>query len=627
MPRLKLTVALQIGVGLIFLLLWHVLTVYPITGTAKQVQFFFSTPLDVLKRVLDALRQRRDLAASLDHPGRDHAGLPDRRRRRHLFGFLLRARARLLAAVFDPYIKAANALPRVVLAPIFALWFGLGIWSKVALGFTLVFFIVFFNVYQGVREVSPVVLANARMLGMNERQLLRHVYWPAALTWVFSSLHTSVGFALVGAVVGEYLGSSAGLGYKIHEAESVFDVTGVFAGMLILSVFVILIDMLVTMIENRLLVWRPGQTIDARADADRKDVRLGPISQQEETTMERRTFLNSAGAAASPRLSGPNAVAQGAPEKAKLTLGVGGKPLLYYLPLTIAERKGFFKEQGLEVEINDFGGGAKSLQALIGGSVDVVTGAYEHTIRMQAKGQDVVRRDRARALPGDRRSRSKKDKAGQGQVGGRLQGAEDRRHRAGILDRAHRAIRHGEGGAEAVRCRHHRRRRGRQRGRGDEEGRDRRDLASRSGDRQARSRRRHRRSSSTPARRAGTRGALRRLEPGGDALHEEGLHRQESADHAAPRQRLREGAEMACRRQSPRTSPTSVPEEYHLGDKPLYLKAVQNSLESYSRDGIVQMSGMQSVLDMLKQLDPELKDAKVDLAATFNDRFVRQASM
>ncbi|MET0429805.1 MAG: ABC transporter permease subunit, partial [Microvirga sp.] len=132
------------------------------------------------------------------------------------------------------------------------------IWSKVALGFTLVFFIVFFNVYQGIREVSPVVLSNARMLGMNERQLLRHVYWPSALTWVFSSLHTSVGFALVGAVVGEYLGSSAGLGYKIHEAESVFDVTGVFAGMLILSIFVILIDGVVTLIERRLLVWRPG---------------------------------------------------------------------------------------------------------------------------------------------------------------------------------------------------------------------------------------------------------------------------------------------------------------------------------------------------------------------------------
>src|ERR671920_566250 len=78
-----------------------------------------------------------------------------------------------------------------------------------------------------------------------------------------------------------------------------------------------------------------------------------------------------------------------APVKPKVLLGVGGKPLLYYLPLTVAERRGFFKEEGLDVEINDFGGGAKSLQALIGGSVDVVTGAYEHTIRMQAKGQDI----------------------------------------------------------------------------------------------------------------------------------------------------------------------------------------------------------------------------------------------
>ena len=146
--------------------------------------------------------------------------------------------------MFDPYVKMINALPRVVLAPIFTLWFGLGIWSKVALGVTLVFFIVFFNVYQGVKEVSPTVLANARMLGMNDRQLMRHVYWPSALSWMFSSLHTSVGFAVVGAVVGEYLGSAAGLGYLIQQAEGVFDVAGVFAGMFVLAAFVIAIDWL-----------------------------------------------------------------------------------------------------------------------------------------------------------------------------------------------------------------------------------------------------------------------------------------------------------------------------------------------------------------------------------------------
>jgi NitT/TauT family transport system permease protein len=127
----------------------------------------------------------------------------------------------------------------------------------VALGVTLVFFIVFFNVYQGVKEVSPTILSNARLMGMNERQLFRNVYWPSALSWMFSSLHTSVGFALVGAVVGEYLGASAGLGYLIHQAEGVFDVTGVFAGMVILSAFVLIVDWGVTLIENRLLVWRP----------------------------------------------------------------------------------------------------------------------------------------------------------------------------------------------------------------------------------------------------------------------------------------------------------------------------------------------------------------------------------
>ena len=255
MKRLRL-VLLQVAVGLGFLLLWHVLTAYPVLAPTRQTQFFFSTPTDVLARVWKEFASGeiwRHLGITLLETILAFAfgaggGI--------LFGFLF-ARRELLAAVFDPYIKAANALPRVVLAPIFALWFGLGIWSKVALGFTLVFFIVFFNVYQGVREVSPVVLANARMLGMNERQLLRHVYWPSALTWMFSSLHTSVGFALVGAVVGEYLGSSAGLGYKIQQAEGVFDVTGVFAGMVILAVFVIIIDTVVTMIENRLLVWRP----------------------------------------------------------------------------------------------------------------------------------------------------------------------------------------------------------------------------------------------------------------------------------------------------------------------------------------------------------------------------------
>jgi NitT/TauT family transport system permease protein len=164
----------------------------------------------------------------------------------------------LSSAILDPYIKAANSMPRVILAPIFAMWFGLGIWSKVALAVTLVFFIVFFNVYQGVKEVSPVVLANARMLGANRSQLLRTVYLPSATSWVFSSLHTSVGLAFVGAIVGEYLGSARGVGYLILQAEGTFDVNTVFAGIVVLTAFALVLDMLVGVIEKRLMKWQPN---------------------------------------------------------------------------------------------------------------------------------------------------------------------------------------------------------------------------------------------------------------------------------------------------------------------------------------------------------------------------------
>jgi NitT/TauT family transport system permease protein len=250
-------VTLQILVAVVAIALWYVLTTYPVFGRILLPPFFFSNPVDVGSQVaawfangviwkhLWVTLIESVLAFVLGSIG----GV--------LVGFWF-ARQPRTAAVFDPYVKMINALPRVVLAPIFTLWLGLGIWSKVALGVTLVFFIVFFNVYQGIKEVSPTVLANARMLGMNERQLMRHVYWPSALSWMFSSLHTSVGFAVVGAVVGEYLGAAAGLGYLIQQAEGVFDVAGVFAGMFVLAVFVIVIDLIVTVVERRLLVWRPA---------------------------------------------------------------------------------------------------------------------------------------------------------------------------------------------------------------------------------------------------------------------------------------------------------------------------------------------------------------------------------
>lgn len=172
-----------------------------------------------------------------------------------------------LAVVTDPFIKAFNSMPRLIFAPIFALWFGLGIWSKVALGVTLVFFVVFFNVYQGVREVSPIVLANTRMLGANSRQLMRHVYMPSAMSWVFSSLHNAVGIAFVGSVVGEYLGSEKGVGYLILLAEGVFDINSVIAGILMLTVFALVLDTTVSLFEDHFMRWQPsaGQTVSAHA--------------------------------------------------------------------------------------------------------------------------------------------------------------------------------------------------------------------------------------------------------------------------------------------------------------------------------------------------------------------------
>lgn len=175
-----------------------------------------------------------------------------------LFVGLWLARAPTAAAVLDPFIKGLNSMPRVILAPIFAVWFGLGPASKIALGVTLVFFIVFFNVYQGVREVNPTVLASARMLGATNQQLMRTVYIPSAMSWVFSSLHTSVGMAFVAAVIGEYLGSAEGVGYLILQAETTFDMNTVMAGILVLTAFALVIDRAVTELERRFMRWQPA---------------------------------------------------------------------------------------------------------------------------------------------------------------------------------------------------------------------------------------------------------------------------------------------------------------------------------------------------------------------------------
>ncbi len=339
--------------------------------------------------------------------------------------------------------------------------------------------------------------------------------------------------------------------------------------------------------------------------------------------MERRTFLIGTGAAALAAGFSPGAFAQAKPEKSKVTLGVGGKPLLYYLPLTIAERKGFFKEEGLEVEINDFGGGAKSLQALIGGSVDVVTGAYEHTIRMQAKGQDIRAITELGRFPAIVIA-VKKDKAGQIKSAADFKGIKIGVTAPGsstALTAQYAMVKAGLKPSDAA------------------------IIGVGSG------------ASGVAAMQKGEIDVISHLDPVIAKLESDGdvvvlidtrteagtralfggsnpaatLYSKKDFIDANPvtTQHLVNAFMKSLRwlqTAKPEEVADTVPPEYHLGDKALYLKAVQNSLESYSRTGIVPPDGMASVMDMLKQLDPELRDAKVDLAATFDDRFVRKAA-
>jgi NitT/TauT family transport system substrate-binding protein len=340
--------------------------------------------------------------------------------------------------------------------------------------------------------------------------------------------------------------------------------------------------------------------------------------------MKRRSFL--AGAAAlglAPALAGrARAQAGGTPEKTKVTLGVGGKPLLYYLPLTIAEQRGFFKDQGLTVEINDFGAGSKSLQALIGGSVDVVTGAYEHTIRMQAKNQDIRAVLELGRFPGIVIG-VRKSLAGEIKTVADLKGkkigvtgpgsstaltAQYALVKAGLKATDAAIIGIG-GGASAV-------------------------AAMKKGEIDAISH-------LDPV--------ISKLEADGDITilvdtrTEEGtkglfggtnpaacLYLRDDFVEKNPvtTQRLVNALMQALtwiQGASPEQIAESVPAAYHLGDKGLYVRAVEASKPSYSRNGIIERSGMESVLELLRVLDPEFTNAKIDLSKTFDGRFAARA--
>lgn len=304
-------------------------------------------------------------------------------------------------------------------------------------------------------------------------------------------------------------------------------------------------------------------------------------------------------------------------------MGVGGKPLLYYLPLTIAERKGFFKEQGLEVEINDFGGGAKSLQALVGGSVDVVTGAYEHTIRMQAKGQDIRAVIELGRFPGIvlavRKSladkvKSPKDLKGM-KIGVTAPGSSTNFFvnyllaKEGVAPEEVAFIGVGAGPTAVA--------------------------AMKKGEIDAI---------------ANLDPVIAKLEQDGDVFvladsrTEEGTKaifggsnpaavlytKAEFIQNNPNTVQALVNAFLAALRWIEKATPEeiaqAVPEEYYLGDRQIYLASVAKSKPMYSRTGLIPPEGMRNALEMLSRFDKELANAKIDLSKTFDGRFVERAN-
>lgn len=336
----------------------------------------------------------------------------------------------------------------------------------------------------------------------------------------------------------------------------------------------------------------------------------------------RRMFTAGAAGLATLALA-PGAVAQ-ALEKPRLTIGVGGKPLLYYLPLTIAESRGFFKEVGLQVETNDFGGGSRALQALLGGSVDVVTGAYEHTIRMQTKGQDVRAVLELGRFPGIVLA-VRKDKAAQIRTPADLKGmkigvtapgsstnffvnALMAKAGANPKDAAFIGVGTGLSAVAAMK-------------KGEIDAMSNLDPVisklEADGDVVV---------MADTRTEAGTRAIFGGSNPAAVVyLKNDFIEKNPNTTQAIVTAFYKALQWIAAA--SPDDIAKAVPEAYYLGDRDLYLRAVRASAETYSRTGIIQLDGMKSALGMLKEFDDELKGVKdEDLPRTFVDRFAKKAA-
>lgn len=168
------------------------------------------------------------------------------------FAFLPR-----VAQVLDPFVTLLNAFPRLTLAPLFIVWFGFGMTPKIVLVAAFIIFICFFNTYRGLREVDPELLDRARLWGATRWQLARFIYLPAAISWIIAGLRASVGFALIGAVVGEYIGGDAGVGFLIMQGQHRLRMREVLAGLVLLLAIAAFIDIALRQIEARSLKWRP----------------------------------------------------------------------------------------------------------------------------------------------------------------------------------------------------------------------------------------------------------------------------------------------------------------------------------------------------------------------------------
>ena len=263
--RLKLLAA-QLILAAILIGAWQLLTTWKVVDP-----FFFGQPSGIAKQLADYFTQGDQATEFGSYWTQIETTL-----REAVLGFLLGTgtgvvfgvalgQSRFLAGVIGPYIKIFNAIPRIVLGSIFLVAFGLGQTPKILLAAVLVFFVVFFNAFQGVREVDRNILNNARVLGASPLRIVKDVTVPSALTWIIASLHTAFGFAIVGALVGEVLGAQSGLGLVITTAQNQFNPDGVFATMIVIAVITLCAEFLLTRLERRLLSWRPPSPSEAAA--------------------------------------------------------------------------------------------------------------------------------------------------------------------------------------------------------------------------------------------------------------------------------------------------------------------------------------------------------------------------